>query len=461
LKTRKKRITLVTMSKINKKQKLAQARRAVERAKISTAPDFERLVENLISPSTAEPMVFPSPVPGRAGTAKFPLVIEHSGDTDFGIRVEPSFENPLQISHGASIPESNSVGYIAFTTGYGESVSETISLEGSRGCKTYGEVVAGRVAAPMSSAAGATLNIALQVLQLDTVAHLRIVAYDGANWVTLTQFNDVVVGKTPSIGAIAWLNTYTHISFEFLNSAGGSVPNTNVAGMASIAIQLTAGTYTCASTDVESVMDVFTPQWSSLLAAVERARVVACECLVTYMGSTLDNSGSIAVCNTDEDLAITSNFYDTIASRPIDMYEGRLSSQGESEGGAHWHYLPDAVESLELKPLGTRQMNEMVGYFGIKGMKSTEPVRIHCTFIVNYYSSNVAFAPMMKYQPSYGPYSRMIRLLREDVPLVSSNDSHLNKLLKSAKRAAKSGVAYAIENPEQVLAALENILLLL
>ena len=92
--------------------------------------------------------------------------------------------------------------------------------------------------------------------------------------------------------------------------------------------------------------------------------------MVTYMGSSLDNAGQIAVCNADQGLPIVDgDFYTACASRPFDTYNGRLASVGQNEGGAHWHYVIDDPVNLSMRDPAERPDNFMVGYFGIKGLE--------------------------------------------------------------------------------------------
>ena len=120
------------------------------------------------------------------------------------------------------------------------------------------------------------------------------------------------------------------------------------------------------------------------------------------------------------------------------MYRGRLSSEGETEGGAHWHYVPDDPIQLILqdrRSFAAEMRQQPFGYIGVIGKHAGEVVRVECHFLVNFYSTDPSFA--MTIQPAFRDFSSLLFALRTEVPLVSSNDAHLKKLAKLFHNGAR------------------------
>jgi hypothetical protein len=198
----------------------------------------------------------------------------------------------------------------------------------------------------------------------------------------------------------------------------------------------------CSPVYDERVMDVYNPQWASLLADSKRARVVACDVLVTYEGSTLDNAGSIAAGNVDGNLLLAEEqtLYSKITSLPFDKYRGRLASAGQAEGGAHWHYIPNHDDELS-GDLRFLDGDSPMGVIAITGLLPGQPVRIEAHYIVNFYSQLPQYS--MRIPPPMSGFSPLLWILRTEVPLVSSNDTH--KIVKALKRGVRNGVDFVTD----------------
>ncbi len=432
----------------NKSAKKKQIERLIQRIE-SAVPSEEELEDYarcMVDPRGALGMVMPSPTPTRAGVAKFPLVVEVTSPTDFGIIVRPDFEKPLVIFEGTAAAESANALLGSFSTAtQANQYPVSFSLGSSDAGPGNSVLVQGVPCYPLVSSAGATLSITLSLSAKATAGiggsstgqEMRVLAYDGSTWLPISTLAELRAVGDSKIASVAWTSSYTHISFQ--NSK-----QSNFIGGYDVKIAPTVGTCTMVPLGSVSTGVVHRPAWAGLLDASKRARVVAADCLVTFEGSALANGGSIAVCNTDDDLVISGSFYETIASQPFDMYRGRLASQGETEGGAHWHYIPDNPEQFCLRDLDTDlkegdQVPE--GYFGIKGKAANEVVRIECHFVVNFFSSDPSYH--MEITPCFAMYPRYLWAMRDLIPLVSSNDSHLKKLKRLGKAGLRKGMQAA------------------
>lgn len=285
----------------------------------------------------------------------------------------------------------------------------------------------------MVSSAGGTVNFNLIVSAISGRARgrVQIWGYNSitASWTLRATSGDAsAVGVSTSNGVI-WAPTDTHFTFQ---------ADSNEAAIYSFAFDLAP--QGGASITVQPLGDpgsavVHFPDWSALLAASKRAQIVACDVLVTFEGSNLENGGSIAACNADDDLPIRGSFYNTIASQPFDMYRGRLASVGETEGGAHWHYIPDDLDAFTMVDVteAVLPVQRPRAYIGIQGKAVGQPVRIECHFIVNFLSHDPSYN--MEISPCFSAYPHFLWVMRDLVPLVSSNDSHLKKIRSFARGA--------------------------
>jgi len=270
------------------------------------------------------------------------------------------------------------------------------------------------------------------------------------------QTDDVSATSIP-ISPAGPLGT-THISFQctVFNPLGGNITGAHTAKLG-YQLEPTVGFINCASLPSERNLIDHYPDWSNLLQASSSARVVAMDMLITFEGSDLNNEGSLAIANVDNDLIFNgdSATYETVAAYPFDKYRGRLSK------GGHWHFVPSSFSQLEMYSLensfGARNLPH--GVCGITGANASAPIRIEVNIMVNFFSDDPSYS--MKISPSIHGFPDLLHLLRKDVPLVSANDSHLQKLAKFAKEKAKQGLTYASENPEQVAKAITMLLALL
>mgnify|MGYP003571891294 CR=1 FL=1 len=387
----------------------------------------------LVSPKDAGPIVFPGVTPSRASAALFPLVVEVSGPEEFGVIVTPDISQPLRIATGALLPESTSAITGAFMATGGVLTTNISHLKNEGPALAHSETVAGRPGIPMTSAAASTW--ALQLAVVEGTAKEMIYtwdAYDGVlgTWVTLDTSQALSLGGFYSGSAKAWSTDYTHFGFTITGGLGVQ--------HVSYVLKRTTGSATVGPAGAKTSLTTHVPDWSTIINASERASIVAADCLVTFEGSTLNNGGSIAACNADDELEIKGSFYETVAARPHDMYRGRLSSEGETEGGAHWHYVPDDPIQLILqdrRSFAAEMRQQPFGYIGVIGKHAGEVVRVECHFLVNFYSTDPSFA--MTIQPAFRDFSSLLFALRTEVPLVSSNDAHLKKLAKLFHNGAR------------------------
>nr|QUS52661.1 hypothetical protein [Mute swan feces associated noda-like virus 3] len=444
---------LMSSSDSNRLVKKAKLRAAVADLNRKVGEyQFDQYAHAMIDPTSTGPLVFPSPVPGRAGAAVFPVVFDVN-QANWGLVISPSLTNPVTVTHSTAIAESaNEYAFHGITDLAGVSSS----MRGDTGCTVIGSRVAGQVSLPYASAAGVTVSwgFSYESGALDTAVFALDALVSGV-WTQLVS-GTFLRGETRAIAPVVYPSTATDFTVRCSSVGGTSVHNFST--RYSSTLKPTAGTGTCAPVVTEQVMDIIVPSWAQLLDSSDEIRIVAMDCLVTYMGSSLSNGGTIAACNANADMEIINDdFYTTINRRPFDKYEGRLASEGQSQGGAHWHYVPDDPASLRLATTGFESPNTMAGFFGISGQDATQPVRVMVNIMVNFFSLDPSYH--MEFQPpmlqSGVSYSQMIHHLRKDVPLVTSNDLH--DLIKKAKKFAKEGIIYARDNPEKVAQAIAMI----
>jgi len=413
-------------------------------AKVSLGnPRFAEFADHVVNPSHSRSMLAPSLCPSRAGAVTFPMIVDVTGVSDFAVIVQPSLVNPLMISHTSAIPESG-----AFMSGsyYKETGEVTCILTAVENCSSESIHFEGKPCITMSSAAGATIavNISISGSHGGPASYTGSALYYSAGaWVTGGS-----VAVTPGFGvagipAFVYPSTATHFTLEL---DAGSVGANTIPLDGNYTLTPTVGTLSCAAAYSESVFDVFYPEWDKVIEVADKISIPFMDCLITYQGSTLSNQGAIAVAGCSEEIVPSDGFYSAIATRPFDSYEGRLASQGETDGGAHWHLLHDDIRAYSL----TNPADLVVGprgYFGVKNMDPTQTVRVKVQLVLNYYTIDPAFS--MAFQPPWGQTDLLLYTLRTQVPLVSSNDSHLDKLLRLAKRKAKEAAMWAIQNPEE------------
>jgi len=412
-------------------------------------PRFTEFADHVVNPSKKRALLAPSLCPSRAGAVTFPIVVDVTGMSEFAVIAQPDIEHPLLITHNRAIAESNDDIYgSAIKSLYGSGAS----IDAQRGCHSEPEAIAGRAGIALTSAAGCTVNVKFAIGDADAPAYdVHFYTFNGATWVD--QGSGHVTrdfGETVVLSAVNYSSSMTHYAFA-MYPAGAGIAN-NVAGTAlgTYHLNLTSGTATCSDGTRESVFDSFAPEWEKVLEVADKISIPFMDCLLTYQGSTLDNQGAIAVCGCSEELTpIDGGYYQSIAQRPFDSYEGRLASQGETDGGAHWHLLHDDIRAYSLS-----KTEDLVtgprGYFGIKGMDPDQITRVMVKITLNYYTIDPSFS--MSFQPPWGSTDLLLHTLRVSVPLVSSNDSHLEKLYRLARRKASEAAKWALNNPEEAAA---------
>lgn len=435
------------MSHIARNKKKANVRPAY-----ANNPRFNEFADHVISPGSGKPSIAPSLCPSRAGSVNFPLVVEISGLTDFAIIAQPDINNPLMITHVAAIPESNEPIGGSLDK---DLIDDRCLINVQRGCAVESILLDGYPAIPLTSAAGATLTARVAISDGDDAAYdCEFWIYDGGwNLAAAAVSIGVAFGQGAVASSVAFSATATAFGFRMrptnsLSIGGGTSPGTAHGTFSVVFEGVTTGT--CSTGGLQNVFDVHLPEWDKVLSVADKVSIPYMDCLVTYQGSTLNNQGAIAAAATSEEIVPKDGeYYSAIASRPFDMYEGRLASQGETEGGAHWHLLHDDVRAYSL----TASENLITGprgYIAIKGMDSAQPVRVVVHITLNYYTLDPSFS--MQFQPPWGELDLLLYTLRTQVPLVSSNDKHLDKIKRLATRKAKEAAKWALNNPEEAIA---------
>lgn len=444
------------------------AKKASVQAAISSLRDrqmntgqLEALAMNMVDPQNTQPLVFPSPVPGRCGTAHFPLVVEVTPDapekTSLGIIARPSLERPLEISYqgvgfalasglvnGHAITKHSDGNMDQSSDAYDDMSTCDLETEG------FGDPV--RWGFPLTTTANQAFTLVVNNVVVVKPHHATIAiscyGYDGVTWNLIHTFTNLSeASDNGTQAALTYTSAYTHFSFSAVENVSGAP----VRSTFDFSLRNNGSGWTCVPSGGydENVMAPYAPNWAGLLANSAEQRVVAAACLVTYTGSTLNNSGVIAACNSDDHLGMVRSYYDTCTSQPYDTYDGRLASVGGSAGGAHWHYVPDDPRDLIIHSNEPVEGQSMVGYFGIKGMAQGETVRVRLDLVVNFFSSDPSYK--MVYQPAYTGFSELVRLLRQEVPLVTSNDDHVRKALKVARAVAKKAARGVVDNHESII----------
>jgi hypothetical protein len=420
---------------------------------------FQALARMIVNPADSQPLVAPSPVPGRAGAAHFPLSFEYTGRSDFGVVVKPSVTEPLLVSHNGYVAESNSQVTGDYTCASGTGQAILLSQHTNNDiCSISPVYVQGRMLQSLGSTLGGTFSADLAVTLSETGVNIQFWYYNGGIWSLLGQTGTLGKGTHETVTALVLppaVGTPTGFSIESTNATAVGAYSTGTFRLVS-----TGAIWTCSNIllgiSEEVVMDQYLPKWDNLKNAAYEFRVVAQSLMITYLGSALNNQGAVACCNANDTLEIIDSFYSTCASRPFDKYDGRLASSGSEPGGAHWHYVPDDPRSTILAMQQQDQQNRMVGFFGVRGMDPTQIVRIRMDIVVNYFTVDPSYK--MAFQPSYNGFSELIRALRMDVPLCSSNDDHLKKVVAAARAVAKRAGEHVIANPELMMRAMRAIM---
>lgn len=417
---------------------------------------FERLAATMVDPRSHSPVVFPGPVAQRCGAAKFPLVVNLTGRSDWTIVAQPTLDAPLKVSATAVTLESG-------TNYYGEAfTSDSTDLREfyvQDGCYNLSSIQTGLVALPLTSAAGATFQLHVSYEYINEPVTFTFVALIAGVWTDIATSTVLGFGIAERVlSAIVYPNTATHWTIRFNKNSPAGIGEPT--GKFQWRLNHSAGTSTCNGANLESALIEHNPAWEALKQASDSMRIVAMDCLVTYEGSTLDNQGSIAVCNSDLAMQFTGSTYETVASHPFDKYRGRLAAAGDSPGGGHWHYVPNDVRQLLLAETDDFQPNTPRGIFGIAGMDATQPIRVEVNVIVNFYSDDPSYS--MKIRPPLDNFLHLLWEIRKAIPLVSSNDKHLIiKAAQGARDIVRTGANFARAHPAEMAKLLSLLSMLI
>jgi hypothetical protein len=417
-----------------------------------------KMLDPLGTPET----IFPSPVPCRAGSATFPLTVDvvNTGTLpDFGIIAQPDMDQPLRITHDGAPPLSGSTyGATAILSpglgGYPQ------MMEGAfEDCNITPEALGAfrRPGLPLvSNDIGANQFFIEMAATIEPwTGTFTLSGWDGSIWVDIYTTGALGAGVRSVAFNVAYGSAYTHFTVR-ATTVTGRKP------FIFVTMQFAPNSgrlISCGTATDENVFDVYTPEWEALRLASNEWRIVAMMALVTYMGSPLNAGGSIACCNAPDDLHIHNGWYSTCASRPFDRYDGRLYSDSDDDGGAHWHYVPDDIPALRMLEADGPRASNMCGFFGIKSLAVGESVRVRLAVTVQFFSINPMYS--MTFTPAITDFTPLLYAMREHVPLVSSNGAHLKKIKQYAKHAVKKGLDHALENPQAVAALLAKLAMLL
>lgn len=429
-----------------------------------TSEYFKLLAEGYVDAEDCEPQIMPSPVPGRAGVARFPLIVDILGSTyasvggSLMIVAKPDVNDPLEITN-VTVPTSDTDQYVGYAEiAQGGSVRGPSLLTADRTGddakirpEWIGEYLAIRCVVTGGAAGQLTVTAAFSYLNVST--NLRVVGWDGTAWILVGQIsvNPGVSEYSFTTAASSYLANMTHFTFTLAGNAGGVRPAArfNWGVVPSVACQQSDGSNM-------SVMTVHKPlKLTEFLDSVEFAEVQHMSCRVTYRGSTIDNAGMIAAANIVDNFALSGDAYGDISSRPFDVYDGRI------EHGAHWHYVPSNAQTLADSKYHQpdRTIPPPCGFFGIAALNGDSgALRVRVDMVISFFSTEPQYT--MEYQPPYAGVSELLHLLRTEVPLVSSNGS-VAKLRRAAAKHAKQAANYAINNPDKMAEAFGLLLTLL
>jgi len=411
---------------------------------------YQNFAQAIVDPGGYGPCVFPSPTPGLAQSIVFPLQVEVSGLTDFMVRIAPEKDQPLMITHSGGEPESSD------SYGANFDYNGSMDISAARGCIIESEYVDGKTCLPVSSAAGATVSWGVRGLQSRdwpfVTAYLQF--YNGSSWTTASTAN-VTVGYYQAVTGITLSSSVTHWTVEIIAPVSADPTDYPEASLYS-AITPSVGTLTCSSSTRENIVDLYTPEWSGVFKVCEAWSIPAADMLVTYQGSTLDNSGAIAAHETSSDVDMeNSSYYQTITKRRRNVYEGRLASEGRTEGGSHWHCQHQCIDGYVLKA-SHDEPTTSIGYVAVSGVAAGQTVRIRCNFNLNFRTQSPQFT--MALQPRWGGFAMLLEILRHDVPMVTSNDSHFKKAKNLAGKVGKKTAQFLLDNPHYLTTALSLLL---
>lgn len=439
----------------------------------------QRAMELLVAPGESELVVSPAPAPSRAGVARYRQTLDFNVESNesrvsYAIHARPDVEAPLMVSKTTAFEPSGDDLFIEAVSEQNKIVSltaaylnTTLSSETNDLGVTFipfnangnNQTYSIRASIIDSNSAG-PLVVTFLAVQPSPAPAIELGSLTLVPWTASSLF-------TPS-GPYSpdWLGV------SVIVNQGAATFGTTTSKL-SLILQPASGRE-FSPPFAQNVMDVFQPlDLPKILGSSKRHRVTAMDVLVTYTGADLDNAGVIAVANVDSSIAADSlpggdcSLYRAITRRPFDMYCGRLASSGQSEGGCHWFYMPDDVARLSMHSTQAGYQDDLpVGAIAIEGMKIGGAFKISYNIVIDFYSEDPQHTMLL--QPSMALYNQGLAMVRLNIPLVSSNDSHLKKLAKATKRAGSKaadllgpvvskGIDYIRENPELFASSLLGV----
>lgn len=394
----------------------------------------------MVSPSTADDVLMPRPFPIREGTAKYPIIVEVTGSDanafhDFGIIARPILSGPLLITNQTPGAESSSNKIANWTYDAGN----IASAEADLGCQVESSLIADYIAIPLVSAGGATVTFSVTSGDIPFACLADVYYHTGGIWYLLGTTSAVDLSLTGNLVGSSWAIGYTHYRIVLRPNGVGDVKKLSCT--LNVKVTTTAGTTGCGDGIVQTRMSTYYPKWDSLLAVADHCIITAMECLVTYLGSTFVDGGGISACDAPQGIPIAGgDFYSSILDRNYDVCEGRLASKGSDPGGAHWHCIPGSQSQLFGTFNGQDLENDSdirCGYFGVKGLLDGQVVRVKVNLVVQFRTTDPSYK--LSHPPPMRDLSMLLSLLVKEIPLVSSNDDHLDKIKKVGKVMARLG----------------------
>lgn len=410
---------------------------SMERHAKSRTKMIQQMALSYIDPRSQQPFVFPSFAPTRTGAATFPLVFGLEAGVDVpaeGALIVSPTRSPALVSTPAPEPYSDTNIFTSWSYSPWFNIGGTynwndVTWARDGGCTQVLHNVGGYPAFELYPDATDPGNITFRMYRTtsDPTTTVELMFYlPGTGWVASGSFVASQAGINTD-RQIDWRNSgYT--AFRLRATTNGDFTSYDDIDVYCNIVNITTGV-TCTPPVTNSfVMNARAPDWSSLFADSEWVNIVAVSALLTYEGPLLTNGGSMAVCNTDEDLVPGDSWYNTVTSQPFDVYKGRLAPMGSSPGGAHWHYLPSTVNEFTL---ASPDYEGSKGVFAWSGF--TEGIlRVQIDIVVNFHSKKPQYSMIIP--PPFDGVSSALYLLRKEIPVVSSNDTHGEKISKHLKR---------------------------
>lgn len=420
---------------------------------------LEAIAQHLVDPGHSESLVYPSQTPGLAGSVTYPLIVEVTGLSDFLVRVKPSLYDPLLITSRFGI--ASSATPVAYTSRWKYDAGGASVLGTFGEYYVGGQYTGGKLAIPLRPTTNCDVLFYIAISQAEYVKAGSLVVESASlvggipTWTKILTTDEYFTdGRVLTTPLYTLATTVIALRASYVTSVSGTetlLPCTlDLVVYKSSMLQ----SWTPSALPIANLFQAYAPDWKSLIGSAERVSIPACDALVTYQGSTLENQGAIIACNLQEDLGLVGDWYSTLSVRKYDKYEGRLASEGQTEGGAHWHCLHDSLDAYALHD-GNERFPVPKGYIAVKGMNANQVVRVHVNITINYRTQDPSFS--MRLQPYWGEFSMLLYMMRADVPVVSSNDAHVKKLLRLLRSAAGKAAKYAMDNPDKVAAALGAI----